>query len=210
MSSNSNTSSTVPDAIIRLPILLFKSFISSKMSNEIACELTEREMPIIKEVMLLRLNKSLLTKNPIIKGIKVLKIAIREDSLKFFLNCLRFISNPTKKNNKIIPMFVINENIDDMSFVKSAFFIIGIPRITPAKIWPTTLGSLRCLKISETKYARKRAMNVTNKIFAILLFLFDYKYIYFSFVRHFLFSWDYFYFKTSKNKNRAIASIQSN
>ena len=75
-------------------------------------ELTERDTPIIKEVILLKLNKNFPARKPVTKGIKVLKNAIRDVSLKFFLNCLRLISKPTKKNNKITPIFARNENID--------------------------------------------------------------------------------------------------
>ena len=141
MSNNSNTSSTVPAVIIKLPILLFKRFNSSRMSNEITSELTEREIPIISEVILLKLNKNLLTKKPVIKGIKVLKIDINEDSLKFFLNAVKFISKPTKKKSRIMPILVMNENIEIISLVKSLLSMKGNPKIIPARIWPITLGS---------------------------------------------------------------------
>src|SRR3989344_684814 len=120
-SNNSNTSSTVPADTIKFPILLLSSFNSSKMSSEIACELTERQIPIIREAIMLK-----------------------------------------------------KENAEFTSLLNRLFFIIGIPRMTPASIWPMTLGRLKYLNISERKKASTKATSMTNSGFDMFYRKLDY------------------------------------
>src|SRR3989338_10992539 len=127
----------------------------------------------MREAIVLNPNRKWPVRNPTISGITVLNTAIKDDSLKFFLNCLGLISRPIKKNSNNIPIFVKNENAEVTSLVKRFSLIMGMPRTTPARICPITLGRLKYLNISERKKARISAISITNKGFAIIHLLED-------------------------------------